>query len=33
MIDTNAGFLISQIKQISGRLFDRLLAEKKYRCL
>ena len=28
MIDTNAGFLISRIKQIGSRLFDRLLAEK-----
>lgn len=27
MIDTRGGFLISQIKQIQGRIFDRLLLE------
>ena len=29
MIETRGGFLISQIKQIQGRIFSRLLVEAK----
>ena len=30
---TNGGFLVTKIKQLGDRIFEKILSEKKYRCV